>query len=483
LARSTQGQEKGKRTTMQARLRFLGAAQNVTGSRYLLESDRSRLLVDCGLYQERQYADRNWVPLPIDPKELDAVLLTHAHLDHVGYLPRLVKQGFSGPVYCTEATAEIAQIVLMDAAHLQEEDAEFKRRRHEREGRKGPHGDQPLYEKADAEACEPLYRPVTYNQRVQVSPNVTAAFHDSGHILGAATIELCVREGDEKRTILFSGDVGRADKPILNDPVLLEKADYLVIESTYGDRVHEPTANVKNRLAQVINETYKRGGNILIPAFAIERSQEILYYLSELLHEDRIPHLLAFLDSPMAVKVTEVFKAHPELYDEEMSELVSRGQSPFDFPGLTMSRTTAQSKAINHIRGTAIVIAGSGMCTGGRIKHHLVNNITRRESTLLFVGYQAVGTLGRIILDGADEVRILGQKYPVKAKVERIHGFSAHADRDELTVWAKSIKPSPRHVFVTHGEPDAAQALAKHLVEVNGFTTSAPTYNEVVALS
>lgn len=467
---------------MQARLRFLGAAQNVTGSRYLLELDGSRLLVDCGLYQERQYTERNWVPLPVDPKQLDAVLLTHAHLDHCGYLPRLVRQGFSGPVYCTEATAEIAQIVLLDAAHLQEEDAAYKRKRHEREGRQGPHGDQPLYEKADAEACEPLYKSVRYNQPVEVLPNVTATFRDSGHILGAAAIQLCVRQGGEKRTILFSGDIGRADKPILNDPVLLEKADYLVIESTYGDRVHEPTANVKSRLADAINQTHKRRGNIVIPAFAIERSQEILYYLSELLYENRIPHLLAFLDSPMAVKVTEVFKSHPKLYDEEMSELVRQGKSPFDFPGLTMSRATAQSKAINHISGTAIIIAGSGMCTGGRVKHHLVNNITRPESTILFVGYQAVGTLGRIIVDGADEVRILGQTYPVRAKIERIYGFSAHADRDELTAWATELKPAPRHVFVTHGEPESAEALAQHLQEKNGFTTSAPKYNEVAAL-
>lgn len=467
---------------MAVRLRFMGAAQNVTGSRYLLDVNESRILVDCGLYQERDLRHRNWDPFFVPPESLDAVLLTHAHLDHSGLLPKLVREGFRGRVYCTAATADIVQIVLADAAHLQEEDAEFKRRRHEREGRKGPYPEVPLYTTADAARVQPLLSPVSYEEPVQVNGHIEATFHDVGHILGASSISVKVSDGGRETSILFSGDVGRWDKPILQDPTLVERADYVLVESTYGDRTHPDQDGIAGELAEVVNSTRRAGGNLLVPSFALERTQEVLYYLNQLLMEDRIPHLMAFVDSPMAVSVTEVFQKHRYLFDEEMAELLRRNESPFDFPGLKLVRSVDDSKAINHITGTAIIIAGSGMCTGGRIKHHLVANISRPESTVLFVGYQAFGTLGRTILDGAKEVRILGKMYPVRAKVAQISGFSAHGDRDELFRWLSGFERSPKHVFVTHGEPEPAQSFATLLREKNGWDVSVPSYKDVVAL-
>jgi len=295
-------------------------------------------------------------------------------------------------------------------------------------------------------------------------------------------IRLRINRDGQSRTILFSGDVGRGDRPILEDPTTFEEANYILIESTYGDRTHESVADVKDRFAEVINRTVQAKGKIIIPSFSVERSQEVLYYLNELLLADRIPHLTTFLDSPMAIRVTEVFKHHPELFDSEMIKRLQNHESPFSFDGLKMTLTTKESKAINEVKGPVIIIAGSGMCTGGRVKHHLVNNIETPENTILFVGYQAVGTLGRRILDGESPVRILGREFPVLAKVERIHGFSAHADKDELVQWLSGIKKPPRHVFIVHGEENAANSMAQFLTEKTGWKTSVPKYQEEVVL-
>lgn len=466
---------------MQIKLTFLGAAQNVTGSRYLLETNGFKLLVDCGLYQERDFRARNWDPFPVAPDTIDAVLLTHAHVDHCGLLPKFVREGFKGKIYCTAATAEIAQIVLLDSGHIQEEDAEFKRKRHKREGRSGPYPEIPLYTTNDAKAVLPLFSPVDYQKSVQIGAGIEATFYDAGHILGSSMINLTLRQNGQQRKILFSGDVGRWNTPILVDPTLFEQADYILIESTYGDRLHGDRTSIDELLADIINSTRKAGGNLLIPSFAVERSQEILYHLNNLLIEDRIPHLMVFMDSPMAINVTKVFENHPELFDEEMLELIRRRESPFDLPGLKMTPTVRESKAINHIKGTVIIIAGSGMCTAGRIKHHLFKNIYRRESTVLFVGYQAIGTLGRQIVDGAKKVRILGKYHPVRAKVVQLHGFSAHADRDELFRWISALSESPKHLFVTHGESDVAKKFADFLRAKTGWEISVPGYrNEVV---
>ena len=467
---------------MQIKLSFLGAAQNVTGSRYLLETDNTKILVDCGLYQERKFTSRNWDPFPVQPRNLDAVLLTHAHLGHCGLLPKLVREGFRGKIYCTDATSEIAQIILLDSAHLQEEDAEFKKRRHERERRRGPFPEIPLYTVDDAKASVPLFSPVKYGEAIQISDGVKAIFRNAGHVLGSSMIRVEVSQEGETRTIVFSGDVGRWDRPILRDPAAFGEVDYILVESTYGDRVHEAVADINDNLAEIINSTHKAGGNIVVPSFALERSQEVLYYMNQLLIENLIPHLIVFLDSPMAIRITEVFKRHPELFDEEMSELVREKRSPFGFPSLIMTQSTDESKAINHIVGTVMIIAGSGMCTGGRVKHHLITNISRRESTILFVGYQAIGTLGRQIVDGDKKVRILGQHYPVRARIEQIHGFSSHADRNELIRWLSRLKTAPRRVFVVHGESESAQQFGKFLGEKTGWNVSVPEYGTEVLL-
>ena len=467
---------------MSIKLQFLGAAQNVTGSRHFLEVNGTRLLIDCGLYQERQFRERNWEAFSVPPESIDAVLLTHAHLDHCGLLPRLVKEGFKGKIYCTDATAEITRIILLDAAKLQVEDAEFKRKRHEREGRKGPYPEEPLYNTADAEACFPLFKSVKYKKPIKIGPGVEAMFCDAGHVLGSSVIRIKITQNDQQNSILFSGDVGRPNRPILHDPVLIQEADYILIESTYGDRIHEETEDIKKKIAEVINSTKKAGGNIIVPSFALERSQEVLYYINELLLADEIPHIMVFLDSPMAAGITKVFQKHRELYDKEMTEHIKNHESPFNFLGLKIIGTTQESKAINHIKGTVMVIAGSGMCTGGRIKHHLVNNITREENTIMFVGYQATGTLGRRIVDGEKEVRILGQQYPVKARVTQIHGFSAHADKEELLEWLSALKKPPKKLFVVHGEAESAQQFADYIKEKTGWSVSVPAYKEEVIL-
>ena len=467
---------------MDIKLNFFGAAGNVTGSCYYIEANGIRLLVDCGLYQERDLKPRNWADFPVPADTIDAVLLTHAHLDHCGRLPKLVKEGFRGTIFATAASAEIANIIMLDSAHIQEEDIKHKKLRHERSGKKSPFPYEPLYTMEDAEKVNTLFNKVKYNTKVPIREGITAEFREAGHVFGSSSIRLEVEQRGETRSILFSGDVGRWDLPIMRDPFQFEHADYVLIESTYGDRVHGEVADIPGELERVINETYKAGGNVVIPSFALERTQELLYHLNNLLKEDRIPHLVAFVDSPMAIKVTEVFKKHPELYDEETMAQVRAGDKPCDFPGLTMSQTVDQSKSINHIKGTAIIIAGSGMCTGGRIKHHLKNNIGRPESTILFVGYQAVGTLGRIILDQPESVRIFGEEHLIKARIERISGFSAHADQNELFRWISSIKEPPRKVFITHGEESQATAFQKFLTDKTGWTCVVPEYEQEVVL-
>ncbi|MBS3733301.1 MAG: MBL fold metallo-hydrolase [Phycisphaerae bacterium] len=468
---------------MKITLSFLGAASNVTGSRYLLDANGTRVLVDCGLYQERHLRDRNWAPFVVAPESIDAIVLTHAHLDHCGLLPKLVREGFRGRIYCSPATAEIARYILLDAAHIQQEDAEYKRRRHEAEGRSGPHADVPLYTVEDAERCLQHFDPVDYDAPIPVGEHVAATFREAGHVFGSTNVTLSVQKDGQQRRVLFSGDVGRPGMPILRDPKPADgDADYVLVESTYGNRTHETPEDIGDRLADVINRTHAAGGNVCIPSFALERAQHLLYALNELLLADRIPHLATFLDSPMAIHITEVFRNHPELFDREMTRLVNANHSPFDLPTLHMTRTVSQSKAINHIKGTVVVIAGSGMCTGGRIKHHLVHNIERPDSTVLFVGYQARGTLGRHILDGAEKVRILGRQWDVRAQIERIHGFSAHADRDELLEWLNGLSRPPRHAFVVHGEPESAADFREHLVERTGWSASVPEYRDTVTL-
>ncbi|MDD2913673.1 MAG: MBL fold metallo-hydrolase [Candidatus Pacebacteria bacterium] len=457
-------------------IKFLGAAKNVTGSKFLLEVSNKRILIDCGLYQEREFKSRNWDDFPVSPSSIDAIILTHGHLDHCGYLPKIVKDGFKGKIFCTEPTLEIVKIILLDSGKIQEEDAFKKKSRHKKEGRKGPHPEIPLYTIEDAKQVFPLLRGYPYKTVFEVTNEVTASFYDAGHILGAAMIELKVQSNGKTKTIIFSGDIGRWNKPILNDPTLFEKADIVFMESTYGNREHKSEDIEGDKLAKIIRRTAKEGGNIVIPVFALERAQEILYYMNKFFKEGVIPSLPVFVDSPMAINVTEVFKKYLQYFDENTRSLIEKGDSPFDFPLLKLTKTREQSTSINNMEGSAIIMAGSGMCTGGRIKHHLISNITRKESSIVFVGYQAKGTLGREIVEKEKSVRILGKQYSVKANIENIEGFSAHADKSDLFKWIDNFKEKPQKIFIIHGEEEASNEFANFLREKIKSEIIVPSY-------
>ncbi len=460
---------------MPSTLTFLGAAHNVTGSRYLLQTDRAKILVDAGLFQERENLGLNWDNFGLYPRDLDAVLLTHGHMDHCGWLPKLVKDGFKGEIFCTPATADLVPIILRDIARIQEEDALTKAKRHRREDRTGPEP-KPLYDSDDVDKTLARLRRVEYGQAANPVPGLTATWRVNGHILGAAWIDIEA----EGRRIAFSGDVGRWDRPILKDPEPPRTADYLVIESTYGDRDHSG-GDTETQLAEVLAEASRRGGNLLIPSFSVERAQELLYALSKLGRAGKLPQHSVYLDSPMASKVTGLFKLHPEDCDEEMLKLMADGQSPFGFAKLHYTGSAEESKKINAIRSGAVIIAGNGMCTGGRIKHHLSINIEHPGTTVLFAGFQAPGTLGRELLDGAKEIRLFNRIHQVKAAVRQLSNLSGHADRSELSRWAGEIKGVKR-CFVTHGETKAAEALAGMLREKHGWDTHAPLLRERVEL-
>ncbi|MCR4336969.1 MAG: MBL fold metallo-hydrolase [Candidatus Omnitrophica bacterium] len=444
---------------------FLGAAGTVTGSRFLIEQGNTKILIDCGLFQERDYVKRNWEPFPVAPADIQCILLTHAHTDHCGYLPKLVSDGFRGLIYCTAPTSEITKVSLLDTANLQEADAVFKRKRHQEEKRQGPFPEVPLYTVADAQKVFPLFHPISFGQEFLISNEFKVTYHEAGHILGAAMLQLKFQDAGKEKIIIFSGDIGRWNRPIIDDPHLFERADYVVMEATYGNKKHEDEENASQKFEKIIQEAERRGGNIIIPTFAIERAQELLYHLQELYQQKRIPPILTFLDSPMAIQITKVFNKYSTCFDEEAKLRMQKTESIFSFPLLKMTETIEQSKAINVIKGTCLIMAGSGMCNGGRIKHHLLHNITREESTILFVGYQAKGTLGREILEKPSRVRIFGKTWPVRARIEKINGFSAHADREELLRWVKGFCQAPQKIFIVHAESIAAESFSSLLKE------------------
>jgi metallo-beta-lactamase family protein len=461
------------------KLAFFGAARQVTGSCYFVEANGLRILVDCGLHQERPYLERNWLPLPVPPEDIDFILLTHAHLDHSGLIPTVVRDGFAGTILMTAATADLLNIALMDAAKIQEEDAAYKKKRHQKEGRSGLPTEVPLYTTEDVQMTMPLVEEAAYHEVRQLSRGVSVRFRDAGHILGSAMVELTVEVEDGVRTIVFSGDIGQWGSPFVRDPSLFERADYIVMESTYGDRDHEDPGRVDDLLGGIIRDTAGAGGNVVIPTFAIERAQDLMFHLSRLVRAKAVPPVPVYLDSPMAREVTEAFERHDGFLDEEARKLFASEDHPFRFPGLVIVRTPAESKAINAVRVPAVIMAGSGMCTGGRIKHHLAHNITRPESTILFVGYQARETLGRQILEKATQVRLLGQTFPVRARVAKINGFSAHADRKALGRWLDGFKTPPRRLFVTHGDADVARDTAERIRQERGWTVEVPDYLEI----
>ena len=464
----------GKRNT---KLHFMGANQQVTGSRYCLDTGHSRVMIDCGLFQERQYTSRNWRQCPLPAESLHALVLTHAHIDHCGLIPRLVREGFRSPIYATAATADLLEVMLRDAAHIQAEDLEYKRKRHKKEGRTTQYALEPLFDERDVDKTLPLVQPVDYQRAIQVTDDVAVTFQEAGHILGSAMLDFQVGRGEQQRRVIFSGDIGQHDKPLIHDPSYFDTADYVVMESTYGDRDHEDGGDIGQQMERVIHKTISAKGNVVIPTFAVERAQELMYYLSQLVHEKRIPDVPIFLDSPMAIDVTEIFQRHRDRFDAETWNLITKGSQPLRFPGLTMSRSREQSMAINEFKQPCIIMSTSGMCTAGRIKHHLKRNIGRSECTILFVGYQAEGTLGRQILDRKPEVRIHGQMWPVRANIEQVFGFSGHADRNGLLKWVAHYKQPPRRLFLTHGDKEAANALAQQIRQQHQWSVLIPDYD------
>lgn len=462
-----------------ATLQFLGAAQTVTGSKFVLEVGGSRAMIDCGLFQGfKELRQRNWQPLPINPASVNWVLLTHAHIDHTGYLPRLVRDGFAGPVYATEATADLLEIMLPDSAKIQEEEAEYANRK----GYSKHKPALPLYTEEDARRALRLVEGVPYNREVRLSKHLRARFVSVGHILGSSYVEATIEERDRAPfTVVFSGDVGRYDEPILHDPSPALEADYLLVESTYGDRLHED-GDPRDRLAEIINTTAKRGGKVIIPAFAVGRTQLLVYYLRELEEQDRIPVLPVVVDSPMGAAATRLYTKHKSDHDLDMQSIAAAGRNPLATNFFSLVQGRKGSKGLNDLKGPAIIISASGMATGGRVLHHLAHGLPDPANTVIFVGYQAAGTRGRRLQDGEKEMRIHGQMVPVRAHIESIGSLSAHADANELMRWLSGFKRPPKTTFIVHGEPDSSAALQDRINRELGWNTVLPAYEEVFEL-
>lgn len=463
------------------RLTSHGAAEQVTGSCHLLEAAGRKVLVDCGMFQgRRENEEENHEPLGFDPAEIDCVLLTHAHLDHCGRLPLLVKGGFRGEIVATPATRELARLVLLDAAQIAEEEAEHRARKLRRRGEAAP---EPLYSVPEAlEAIGSFGRSVDYGETFEAAPGILASFHDAGHILGAASIALRSGKGEDQRSILFSGDIGSPGRAILNDPAPPGGCNYVVTETTYGDRDHRPLGESVEELYSAVNETLNGGGNLVIPTFALERAQEILYYLRIGKEHGRLPRgMLVFLDSPMAITATEIFRRHPECLRESFRRELA-GREPFSFSGLKLARSVADSQAINRIEQGAVILAGSGMCTGGRVRHHLKQLLWRTNCGVAFVGYAAGGTLARLIIDGAQNIRLFGESVAVKAKTWTINGFSAHAGRRELLAWLDRCG-EPRETLLVHGEPDRGMAAMESALRGRGWAVGRLRAHETMELA
>ncbi|MBQ9762701.1 MAG: MBL fold metallo-hydrolase [Oscillospiraceae bacterium] len=454
------------------KLTFLGAVHEVTGSCTLLEANGKHILIDCGMEQGADIYEN--CELPVAPGDIDAIFLTHAHIDHSGKLPAMVAQGFKGPIYATEATRRLCGIMLRDSAHIQEFEAQWRNRKAQRSGQP-PYV--PLYTMADAEQTLAQFMGYPYNEMIEVFPGINLRFYDAGHLLGSSSVYIEVTEGEEKRSILFSGDLGNKNRPLIRDPQTPPQADYVVVESTYGDRLHGPRPDYVGQLTAILRDTFQRGGNVVIPSFAIGRTQELLYLIRNIKEQGLLGQhgdFTVYVDSPLAVEATRIYSAGlTDYYDQETLDLLARGIDPICFPGLQLSVTADQSKLINEDRTPKVILSASGMCEAGRIRHHLKHNLWRADSTVLFVGYQSEGTIGRKLIDGADFVRIFGEEIAVKARIATLSGISGHADRDMLTDWL-SQTAAPKRVFVNHGDDEVCDSFAAHVEQTLGYPAVAP---------
>ena len=466
------------------RIQFFGAAQTVTGSQHLISVNGSRILLECGLFQgkRRESYERNR-QLPYSAADVDVLVLSHAHIDHSGNIPNLVRSGFQGPIYCTFATRDLCSAMLRDSAYIQERDVEYANRKR---ARKGEPPIEPIYTHEDAIASLEHFVSVGYDRAVPIAPGVRCTFLDAGHILGSAIVLLEIEEkGGQKTRLLFSGDLGRKDMPILRDPTPAPPADVLIIESTYGNRFHSPHVDAERKLLTLIKETHAQGGKVVIPAFSVGRTQELVYSLHRLTDSNELPDIPIFVDSPLAVNATEIFRLHPQDYDEEVRAFMShnRHPDPFGFSRLRYIRRVEDSKELNGMREPAVIISASGMCEAGRIQHHLKHNIGDPRNTVLIVSWQAPNTLGRRLVERQPEVKIFGERFPLRARVETINGYSAHADRNGLLNWAAPIAQELRHVFVVHGDQVPATALAEGIREMGAKSVAVPSQGESFQIS
>lgn len=454
------------------KINFYGAVDSVTGSCHLIQFNEKKILLDCGQFQGSSREEKlNFSDFEFNPSEIDYVFLSHSHIDHCGRIPLLVKRGFKGQIICVKPTYDLCKIMLLDSAHIHESDAEWYNRKAKRAGKKII---EPLYSQEDAQNCMKYFKTCLYEQTIDIDDDLTVRFTDAGHILGSSIIELWVKENNSVKPtkIVFSGDIGTENRPILNNPNNIDKADYLIMESTYGNRKHEEGANKIAKLIDIILKTAKRGGNVVIPSFAVGRTQEIIYELNKVYDNDKdvseeLKKIPVYIDSPLAMKTTEIFRINSQVFDEETMQFVMKGNDPLEFKNLHFVQSTEESKELNFDNTPKIIISASGMCDAGRIRHHLKHNLWRPESSIVFVGYQAENTLGRRLLDGEKRVKIFGEEINVSAEIHEIDGFSGHADRDGLLKWLSSIKSKPEVVFLVHGEQDAKISLAKDINELN----------------
>ncbi len=454
------------------KIKFLGAATSVTGSCHLITTQKHKILLDCGMFQGSDEMEAlNREPFGIDPSEIDFVILSHAHIDHSGRLPLLVKQGYKGQIYCTDATADLLDIMLKDSGYIQEREAEWKNKKSQRVGKPLV---QPLYTFNDATVTLKQVRPVLYNQLVELDPDIKIVFNDAGHVLGSSIVELFIKENDNISKVVFSGDLGMKNRPILRDPTIIKKADYLIMEATYGSRVHGKNAASIEQLIDIVLKTTRRGGNVIIPSFAVGRTQELIFEFNRFYEEhseykEALNEIMVYIDSPMGTTATEVFRKNAQVFDDEMKAYILRGDHPLDFKNLKFTRTSEDSKALNLDPSPKIIISSSGMCEAGRIKHHLKHNLWNPKSSIVFVGYQAEGTLGRSLVNGSKVVSIFGEKIHVEAEIYNLEGFSGHADKDGLLEWLSGFQRRPHQIFLIHGEEESKKSFAKTVKDVLGY--------------